>query len=139
MPLILIKLLISAVCGVIDSLGGFCFLPARRFILPSVLAISVSFFDHIWWLGILILPVIGTLCLAYKDFGSGKFSRGCWLFVQYVLVGTGLLLTGHLYWYFFVPYCILGGILGGSLVNLWQPLGDFIEGLFLGCIVFLIH
>ncbi len=137
--LLIIKLVISLVCGALDALGGFCFLPARRFILPFVLAVSVSIFLHIWWIGALILPVIGTLCLGYKDFGSGKFSRGFWLFVQYVLVGLGLFLTHHLSWYVYIPYCVLGGILGGSLVDVFQPIGDMIEGIILGAILLFIH
>lgn len=134
-----LKLAISVICGVLDAVGGFCFLPARRFIMPSILAVSISVLLHTWWLGILVLPVIATLCLAYKNFGQGNFSRGMWLFVQYTLVSVGLLLTHHLDWYFALPYCVLGGVLGGSLVSLWQPLGDFIEGFGLGLIVFLIH
>ena len=139
MPILLIKLLISSICGILDAVGGYCWTPARRFIMPSILAISVSSFLHIWWIGLCVLPVIATLCLAYKNFGSGKFSRGCWLFVQYVLCGLGLFLTGHLAWYFYLPYCVLGGILGGSLIDVFQPIGDFIEGFFLGAIVFFIH
>jgi hypothetical protein len=134
-----LKLSIALLCGVLDALGGFCFLPARRFIMPTVLCVTTSILLHIWWIGFLILPVIGTLVLGYKDFGSGNFSRGMWLFVQYFLVGIGLCLTRHLAWYFFAPYCVLGGILGGSLVRVWQPLGDLIEGSFLGTILFLIH
>lgn len=139
MPIPLIKLFISAICGLLDSIGGLFWIPSRRFLMPILLAVSVSIFLHIWWVGILILPVIGTLVLGYKNFGKGNFSRGLWLFVQYALVGIGLCLTGHLAWYFYIPYCVLGGILGGSLVSVWQPLGDFIEGLFLGSILFLLR
>ena len=134
-----LKIAVSLICGALDALGGFCFLPARRFIMPFILAVTVSILLHIWWIGVLVLPVIGTLVLGYKDFGSGHFSRGMWLFVQYSVLGIGLFLTGHLSWYLYAPYCILGGILGGLLVSWWQPLGDFIEGLFLGSIIFLIH
>ena len=137
--LLAIKLCIASLCGALDGIGGLCWLPARRFIIPVVLCVSVSTLLHIWWIGLLVLPVIGTLVLGYKNFGSGKFSRGCWLFVQYVIVGLGLFLTGHLAWYFYFPYAVLGGVLGGTLISVEQFLGDFIDGLFLGCIIFLVR
>lgn len=107
--------------------------------MPTILCIAISVLAHVWWLGLTVLPVIATLCLGYKNFGSGNFSRGLWLFVQCILIGAGLMLTGHLSWYLYLLYCLIGGILGGSLVSLWQPLGDFIEGFCLGSILFLIH
>ncbi len=134
-----IKIICVLGCGALNSWGGFNFHNARRYMMPVLLAITVSYVLHTWWLGVVILPIIATLVLGYKNFGSGHFSRGMWLFVQYVLSGLGLCLTGHLAWYFYAPYCVLGGVLGGSLVSLWQPLGDFIEGFFLGSILFLIH
>lgn len=139
MPILLIKILISSACGVMDMIGGLFWLPARRYFMPIFLAISISIITHILWLGFLILPVCITLSLGYKDFGNGNFSRGLWLFVQYLLISGGLLVTNHLHWYFFFPYIILGGILGGSLVKIFAPIGDFIEGFILGSIVFLIN
>lgn len=133
-----LKLAIMVICGFLNSWGGYSFHNARRYFMPLVLAISVSYVTHILWLGLVIIPVIGTLILGYKRFGSGNFSRAMWLFLQFSVCGIGLLLTGHLNWYFYIPYCILGGALGGTLVNVYQPIGDFIEGLFLGSIVILI-
>lgn len=135
---ILVKLAIDAICGVLNSLGGFHFLWMRRYIMPFVLAIAASIQLHILWIGLVVLPVIGTLCLGY--FGKGShFGRGLWLFLQSLVIGIGLLLTGHIYWYFFLPYIVISGVLGGSLVNLFQPIGDFIEGFWLGSIILLIH
>ena len=140
MPLLIaVKLIIASLCGILDSIGGYCFVPARRFIMPFVLAIAVSIISRTWWLGIGVLLIIPTLCLGYKDFGKGNFSRGMWLFVQYVLCGLVMTITGHLSWYLYLPYCVLGGVLGGSLVSVWQPLGDLIEGFMLGSIIFIIH
>ena len=139
-----LKLILAVTCGVLFSLGGIHWLYCRRFIMPSVLAFEAAFIewknkDKKWWEGFVVLPVIAILCLAYKDFGSGKFSRGCWLFVVFAVPAAGLVLTGHLFWLYAIPYAIMGGVLGGLLISVWQPLGDFIYGFAFGLIGFLIH
>ena len=135
--MIFIKIIVDLICGALNAWGGFSWHNARRYLMPVVLGITVSVLTHIWWLGLLILPVIGTLCLGYFHFGN--FGRGLWLFLQSFVIGAGLLLTGHLVWYFYIPYCIISGILGGLLVKLYQPIGDAIEGCWLGIIVFLVR
>lgn len=138
MWLIILKLAISLSAGALDALGGYCFLPARRFIMPTVMALSTCYFIHSLWPLTMIL-CMGTLVLGYKDFGAGNFSRGCWLFVQYLLMGLGLFLSGHLAWYFYFPYAVIGGVLGGLLVKWYQPFGDFIEGSVLGMIILFVR
>lgn len=138
MIIIFIKLLISASAGSLDALGGYCFLPARRFIMPPIISIASCYFIHSLW-PLTMMLCCATLTLGYKDFGKGNFSRGCWLFVQYALMGLGCFLSGHLSWYFYIPFAILGGILGGLLVKWFQPVGDFIEGSILGLIILLVH
>lgn len=134
--MIFIKILTDLACGALNAWGGWKWHNARRFLMPSLLALTISFALHSWWLGLLVLPVIGSLCLGYFHFGN--FGRGLWLFLQSVIIGLGLFLTGHLSWYFYLSYTVVSGVLGGSLVNLWQPLGDAIEGCWLGIILFMI-
>lgn len=133
--MILMKIGVILLSGILNFIGGWKWHNARRFIMPLLLAVSASLCLHIWWIGLMVLPCIGTLILGYKRFGQGNFSRAMWLFVQFSVCGLGLFLTGHLAWYFYIPYCILGGVLGGTLVNVWQPIGDFIEGACLGSIL----
>lgn len=137
----MIELKISCIilCGVLNSLGGYCALYCRRFIMPFVIALTVSILTHIFWLGLIVLPSILTLSFGYKRFGSGNFSRALWLVVQGFALGIGLTLTHHLSLFLFLPYILTLGVLGGTLVRVWQPLGDLIEGCFLGIIVCLIH
>lgn len=134
---ILIKLIIDSVCGALNALGGWHILWMRRYLMPVLIGVGCSLSAHIWWLGFLVLPVIGTLCLKY--FGGGKFGRGLWLFLQAVVIGLGLFLTGHLAWYFYFPYTVVAGILGGSLFLLFQPVSDAIFGCWLGIIILFIH
>lgn len=133
------KIIVDLICGALFSWGGFSWHNARRFIMPCVIAVMVYFTTHIWWTALMILPVMGTLCLGYKNFGDGSFSRGCWLFVQAVVIGIGLLLTHHLAWYIYIPYIIVAGVLGGTLYNLNQVIGDIIFGCWLGIIVLFVR
>lgn len=131
-------------CGVLNAIGGYSWHNARRFLMPILIGGEVELLiwekqKKDWWAGLLVLPVIGTLCLAYKNFGSGNLSRALWLFAQAVVIGLGLLCTGHLIWYFYLGYVLLAGILGGVYKNWWQPLGDFIAGCLLGSIVFFVR
>lgn len=135
-----IKLIAIAVCGGLFSLGGFSFLAARRFIMPFILAIMVSTATNTWWTGLMVLPVIVTLSLGYKNFGQHNFARALWLMVQAVVIGIGLTLTGHLNWFLFIPYCITAAVLAGILNNrLPQIFGDLIFGGILASVLLLIH
>lgn len=137
--MILIKLLTDLTCGVLNSLGGFCWLPARRFIMPFVIGVSFFLITHIWWTLFLPLPAMGTLCLGYsKDGNSG---RGLWLFIQAGALSLGITLTGHIFysWICFIPYVVLAGVLGGIYKNWPQTIGDLITGCYLGSILFLVR
>jgi hypothetical protein len=68
--MIWIKLITILLAGALNSLGGFHWLFCRRFIMPFILGVSVSVICHTWWLGITVLPVMGTLCMGY--FGTGN-------------------------------------------------------------------
>jgi hypothetical protein len=136
MPIIF-KFFIDLACGVLGAWGGGGFLAARRFIMPCVLGVAISFFTHTWWAGLLILPMMGTLCLGYAN--TGHWWRGMWAFIQAVVAGIGLTWTHHLAWWLFAPYCVLSGVLGGLYVNWEQWFGDICLYGYLGSIVFLVH
>ena len=138
MPLLLIaKLIIDGISGILNALGGYHWLFCRRFIMPCVIALGVSIGSGIWWLGFTVLPVMGTMCLAY--FGGKFWGRGLWLALQATVIGAGSLVLGHLAWWFYVPY--IGGalLLAGFLYDLEQLIGDFIYGFWLAVIIFLVH
>ena len=105
--------------------------------MPILLAVNASIFVHTWWVGLMLLPACGTLCIGYSK--DGNFGRALWIGLQCFVLGLGLLLTHHLSWLFFVPYILLGCVLGGFYRNWFQPIGDAITGCWMGCIVFLVH
>lgn len=133
----ILKTIVDIICGTLNSLGGYHWLYMRRFIMPVVIGLEIDILTHIWWLGIVVLLSMGTLCLGY--FSGDNWGRALWLFVQAVAISIGLLLFGHLSFYLFVPYIIGAGILGGIYKNWFEPVGDFITGCYLGSIIFLIH
>lgn len=135
-----IKLIIMAICAALFWLGGFCWLPARRFILPTLLTAYLLIVFHQPWL-LLTLSVIGIFCLGYGDksplrhiFGDG-WGRGVWGILAAICLSLPLLLTGNLSYVLFVPYLILNFTLENALKKLPQPLGDPIIGLGFSCIV----
>ncbi len=142
--MIFLKIIVFLSCGALNALGGYHWLFCRRYIMPFVLAFEASYIawskkTKDWWVGVLILPVIGTLCLGYKNFGGGNFARAMWLFVQAIVIGCGLFITGHVAWQAYIGYCLGAGILGGIYKNWQQIIGDSIAGCYLGSIVFFIH
>ena len=105
--------------------------------MPVIIGISVSVVTQVWWAGLMALPVMGTLCIGYHD---GKWLvRGLWMGLQAFVIGLGLFLTHFLVWYLFIPYVLVSAILGGTLYNIDQFIGDFIFGSYLGSIIFLLH
>ena len=138
------KIIVAIGCGVLNALGGYHWLFCRRYIMPVLFGGEATLLawekkKQDWWAGLLILPVIGTLCLAYKNFGTGNLSRALWLLVQALVISIGLTLTGHIFWYVSIGYVVGAGVWGGLYRNWYQPLGDFVVGTWLGCIVFFIH
>lgn len=136
------KIIVDILCGVLNAIGGYCWHNARRYIMPVLLGGEVGLIawqnkKKDWWAGLLVIPVIGTLCLGY--FSGANWGRGLWLFLQAFVIGIGLTITGHLLFYIFIPYAIGAGILGGIYKNWQQILGDFIAGTYLGLIVFFVR
>lgn len=134
------KILICISCGCLNAWGGYSFLTARRYIMVSVMAISVSYFSHIWWLGLILLPDMGLETLGYKNFGKGNFARALWLMVQSAALGIGLVLTAHLNVIIYAIWCIGAAVICGILNNrIKQIPGDIIFGIWLGSIIFFIN
>lgn len=132
-----IKFLVMACCAGLNAAGGAFQHNYRRFVMPVILAISVSFITHIWWVGLIVLPVIGTLCLGY--FSGKNWGRALWLFLQAVMISIGLTITGHVSLIIMIPYVIGSGLLGGIYKNWYQPIGDAITGCYLGSIILFVH
>lgn len=137
MLLLLIKLFVDAGCGALNAWGGFSWHNARRYLMPSLIAITCAVLTHCWWVVFLPLPAMGTLCIGYSK--DGNFGRALWIGLQCAVLGLGLMLTGHLLWYFYAPYVILGCVFGGMYRNWQQILGDAVTGCWMGLVVLLVH
>jgi len=138
MPLaIAIKAMIDAICGALNAAGGYHWLFCRRFIMPAVIAVSVSFLSGVWWLGACCLPTMGTLCLGYGKIGN--WFRGIWMAIQAVALSLGTASLGHLSWWIFGPYVVGALVLGWIYISWEQLLGDFIAGFYLSSFIWFIH
>jgi len=140
MEFLVIKLAIESIAGTCKFIGELFWHDAQRFILPIFYAIAVSIVSHTWWLGFTVLPMIGALCLGYKDFGkSDGFARGMWLFLIGLTAGLGPVLTHHLSWFVYVPFCIICGIWGATTRGLWNVIIAPISGALIVSMIWFIH
>lgn len=139
-----IKLAVIAVCAALFWLGGYRFLAARRFIMPTILSLTCLVALHTL-LALTMLSTIGVFCLGYGEksplrhiFGNG-WGRGVWGLLAGTCLSLGLFLTGHLFWWIFLPYLALNFTLENALKNIPQWLGDPLIGLGFSSIVIFIH
>ena len=132
-----IKLLVDAICGALNALGGLHFLWMRRYMIPVIIGATAAIITHVWWVLFLPLPAIGTLSIGYSK--DGNFGRALWIGLQCFVLGLGLLLVQHLQWYFYFPYIIGGCVFGGFYRNWPQILGDSITGCYMGIIILCVH
>lgn len=138
-----LKIFIMTICGVLFWWGGFNWLPARRFIIPALICATIGFLLHSI-ICLTSLVAIAALCLGYSDksllggiFGN-VIGRGLWGLLCAIGISLGLFVTGHISWFFWLPYLILNFCGEAFLNNLDQWIGDPIFGMALGSIVFII-
>lgn len=137
------KILIALVGSGLFFWGGYSWHNARRFILPTILALSLAWITHSWW-ALTSLSVIGIFCLGYGEksplrhcFGDG-WGRGIWGLLSAIAISLSLLLAGHICWWLWLPYLAINFTLENALKNIPQVIGDPIIGLGLCSIVFII-
>ena len=141
MPFLLtVQLIVLSSCAVCKLIGETIQHNFQRFIMPVILAVGICIVLHSLWLGFLVLPMIAPLCMGYKDYGpSDGFARAFWLLLICVAAGLGLALTGHLSWWLYVPYCILGAVWGGVTRSWLNLIIAPFSGALIGSIIFLVH
>lgn len=140
-----LKIAIVLISSGLFYLGGNGFLFCRRFILPVLLTLSCLLYSHWDWYSLTMLSCIGIFCLGYgvksplrHCFGNG-WGRGVWGTLAGLCLGLGLCLTGHVYWFFFVPYLFLSFTLENALKDLPTWIGDPIIGAGFASIVLITH
>jgi hypothetical protein len=141
MPFLLtVQLIVLSSCAACKLIGELFYHNAQRFIMPIILAIGICIVLHSFYLGFLVLPMIAPLCMGYNDYGpSDGFDRAVWLLLICVAAGIGLALTGHLSWWLYVPWCILGAVWGGVTRMWWNVIIAPISGAYIGLLIFLVH
>jgi hypothetical protein len=137
--LLAIKLIVLGSCAALKLCGELFWVEGQRFVIPVILAIGICIVLHSW-VGALVLPMIAPLCMGYKDYGkSDGFDRGMWLFLICLTAGLGLTILHHLAWYFYIPYCLVGGIWGATTRGLWNVIIAPLSGALIGSMIFLLH
>ncbi len=139
-----IRIIIMIVCAGLFFWGGYNFKPARRFIMPFIIAISCAWLSHSWW----VLTGLSAMALFSLGYGDSSilrriFNNG-WGRSVYGLLGAlalslGLLCTGHIAWYYFIGYLALNFTLENALKNIPQKIGDPIIGLGFSLILILVN
>lgn len=157
------KLIVMAICSALFWLGGFCWIPARRFIMPTILMLLCLLISHSVWV-ISMLSCIALFCLGYGEksplrhcFGNG-WGRGIWGLLAAICLSLPLFLTHHLTLPFlnlqatgnahvfsfysivvFVLYLSLNFTLENALKDIPQVIGDPLIGLGFSSIILICH
>lgn len=141
--MIFLKIFIVIIAAGLFWAGGATSHNYRRFLMPALLALSCVWFAHTWW-ALTMLSAMGTFCIGYGDnsflrkcFGNG-WGRGVWGLVGALALSLGLFLTGHLAWYWFIPYLVINFTLENALKDIPEFIGDPIIGTFFASIVLLV-
>ena len=135
-----LKIAVIIMCAGLKLWGELAWHDAQRFILPIVYSAYVSYGSGCWWLGITTLPMIAPIDLAYKDYGkSNGFDRGMWLFAICVMAGLGPTILGHLSLFWFIPFCLLSGVIGATLRNVDDLIEAPIDGAYIVALCWFIH
>lgn len=137
---VLIKIIVEVLCATLKLIGEKWWHNAQRFILPIIYSIGVSLISNCLWLGLTTVPMIGALCLGYKDYGKNDaIARALWLFVICVIAGLVPAILGHLSWFIYIPYIIAAGFIGTLTRNINNSLGAPINGFWIGFPIWFIH
>ena len=141
---ILIKLTVDILCGLCKWISERWWHNAQRFIMPLLLVGSISYETHIWWMG---LPTIGIIAVILQGYGLNSWlgkelnlagAQGMWMFLICVIAGIVPALFGHLPWQIYIPWCILGGVVGGLTHNADNNLWSWVKGLLIGSVVWFV-
>ncbi len=113
--------------------------------MPAVIGVSISIVTHVWWLGLTVLPSMGTLSIGYGEksilhkYFSDFWVRFVWMALSAITIGLGCFIFGHLAWYLYILYILVLSIVCAILRNLNEVIGDLLFGSLIGSIVFLVR
>ena len=140
---IAIKVFVALICAALFWWGGHNFLPARRFIVPTVLAGTTCLFLWTWWPAIMLLSMAALdegysgKSPLYKIFGPA-IDRGMWGVIVGLCLSVVLLATHHLAWYWWLVYMVISFCAENFLQNVNDAWGDPVIGFGFASILFFI-
>ena len=142
--MIFLKLAVLIVSSFLFWLGGYSWLPARRFIMPAILTVLALVLTQSWWC-LSMLSCMGIFCLGYGEksplrhiFGNG-WGRGVWGLLAAICLSLPLFLTHHIGVILLLAYLSLNFTLENALKDVKQYIGDPIIGAGFASIVLLIR
>lgn len=140
----LIDTLIVGIFSFLFWLGGNSWLPARRFIAPSIMMPWCVYVTHNWWC-LTMWFCMPCFCLGYGDnsplrhiFGD-LWGRCIWSLLAAITLSAALFMTGHLSWYWFLVYLVINFSFEGLLKDDKTWIADPIIGIGFSYLVFMIH
>lgn len=132
--MLIIKIIVVLLMAILNFTRGYHWRPISMLAMTFIMGAYFSFLYNTWWLFPAVgLPMYGCLSLS-------NHNRGVWCSLVALGASFALLITGHLFWLWFILYCA-GNYLLGWLVNnklkLPQLPNDLITGAGFGILVFL--
>jgi hypothetical protein len=129
--------------GLFFAAGGKNFLMARREFVPAFIAADCFYTTHSLWCltqlsAILFLSLGYGVNSKFRHIFGDCWGRGFWGLLVAIALSLGLFLTGHMAWYWFMAYLLIGFFFEPLFKNLQQVFGDIIIGAGFSSIVFLI-
>lgn len=143
--MVTLKIVTILVSSALYFIGGEWWHNARRYILPIALMSSLACITNNLFVLISIVPLSAWLTIGYGEksllnkYLGDAGARGIYLSISCLIIGSTMMITGHLVWILFILYCLVAGILGGTLRNAPIWIGDPIFGLALSSILFLVR
>jgi len=126
----ILKILISALCGWLNYKGGKDWLPARRFIMPAVIALYCAIAVKTWWLFFALGIPMGLMLSLSNDIR--------WLYcLRVALASAGLFICGAIGWVWYIIYAAL--CTASGFTSSWpQKYTDPITGMAFSILVWLV-
>ncbi len=140
-----VNIIVFVLCGLCKFIGELLWHDAQRFIMPLLLVLAIGYDSHVWWLGIPSLLMIGIIVEGYgpkswlRRYLGDAGAQGMWMFMACVLAGLIPAILNHLSVWFYIPWCILAGVLGSTTRALNNKIWSWIKGLWIGLIVFFVR
>jgi hypothetical protein len=142
--MIIVKIIVIIIAAALYWWGGYSWHNARRFILPLLLAGASCWFSHSFW-AITMIVSSPILTIGYGDksilkhiFGDA-WARFVYLSLSALFLSAWMIFALHTNILLILGYIGLCGTLGITLRKINDLIGDFLFGIALALIVFIVR